>query len=114
MPRIDVEKDWGLPLRGGWDTPQSAKRNVWDILFELSDEHDISIREIFIGRSEKPREIRELWYFIAREALGPWMSQVMISRWAGCKSHSTFFTARKRFEKRYVEERLLQLGPEGS
>jgi len=113
MPKVDVKRDWGFRLFGGWDVPESAKRNVWDLLFELSEHHGLSVRDILGSPSREPREVREKWYFLAHEALYPWMSQVMISQFVGCKSHSTFFTARKRFEKRYVKERLLQLGSEG-
>ena len=98
MPAIDIAKDWGFEVEGTCSTPSEAKKYVADALSWLCKEHDIDHNELFNTRTNKSTMVRNIWHFVALEALRPWMDKIEIARLVGC-SHSSFYCSWKRQEK---------------
>jgi hypothetical protein len=107
MPKIDIEEDWGFKVDGTCETPYEAKEYVQKALLWLCEEHHISQAEVFNTKADKSLMVRDLWHFIALEALRPWMDKIEISRFVNCHSHSTFYESWKRQERRHKQEQVL-------
>ena len=98
VPIIDVKKDWGFKVKGSCSTPTEARKYVKNALCWLCKKHDIDQSELFNSKSNKSVMVRSLWYFVALEALRPWMDKIEIARFVGCP-HSSFYYGWKRQEK---------------
>ena len=113
MPMVDLKEDWGFHLEDTCETPAKAKEYVRNAMLWLCEIHDIDEDELINTKTDKSVLVRDIWYFVALEALRPWLAKIEISRLLRCRAHATFNNGWTRQIKRHEQERLLWNGPEG-